>query len=257
MNDKKRLKVYPHLNFHKKCFFLVNLLVFTAVFSSYVHAKESLVLGLYEGHPFGWEDERGDYQGITLGHMQYLVDKVDPSIATDVFMGNTQRLVFGVLNGKVDLYIGGGDQRFLSGAVSLGHLMDVSVEVWRVKSETPALDDPLSGVVALREVFFNLAEARHHHIQRAPYSEYSLKMLKANRVDAVVANSMELCYYALRMGYSIDDFDRYTFMTIPVAAWTNKASVIMEDIQAWQQAVKDLERELPDNLADDYCRSYD
>lgn len=213
---------------------------------------ESYSLGLLDAQPFGWQDEQGNYQGVTYHNLMALIERVDPGAETSVMMATSYRLSKAMLADQVDVLISAWFQGLEDNAIKLGPIVEISVELWRVLGDqTP---DPYSGVLAINKYYSTLPELEGgDHIVGSIENKTAVRMLMAGRVDGIVSSAISLCEHAKLLGLSPADFQRHQVRTIPVYLWLNNNAKITRNKQKWQAAADWLTEETAKLDINSYC----
>lgn len=209
-------------------------------------------LGLYDSKPYGWLDEKGDYQGITLQHTLDVVNYVSPNASITVILGNTKRLTNGLSTGHIDLLISAWDPGLKEHAVKIGPILDVNIELWR--SARNIVEDPFTGNLAVHYKYdFLYDRLDNASVVTSVENNSALELIASGRIDGVVSTAVSLCYNARESGLDFDAFDRYPLRSIPVYLWINNQSELAKDLSQWELAVESLKNKIGNSLLASYC----
>lgn len=215
--------------------------------------KPPLMLGLYDQKPLGWYDDTSGYQGLAYDHLMYLANYAVPSADTEIYFGNTERLVYGLLVGEVDLLISAGNSELEQKTINLGHLSTMRIELWRLKDENnKPVKNPYQGTMAAHEYYRHLPQLKNSQFYSVKDHKHLIQLLKAGRVDGALATATELCFYASELNFKPSDFERFFVQPLEIFVYGRRSEMFLSNLQSWTAAVADL-KDQQVNLAELYC----
>lgn len=216
--------------------------------------SEVYSLGLLDVAPFGWKDEQGNIHGVTYQNLLDITHYAAPKANTTVILGNSNRLVHGLIGGHIDVLISVWFQSLEDEAIRFGPIIYVPIEVWRRAEDNSA--DPFSGRLAVSKYYEDIPELKNKTFTiLSNENRSSVRLLKAKRTDGIISDAVSLCQSAKDLEIPISEFRRYRINSIPIYLWLRKTPKITDSLARWDEAARWFLDTMKDQTTEELCIS--
>ena len=196
-----------------------------------------VIFGIDDFKPYGWYDENGEIQGLSVEIARDIIKDIDGQVSFDFYLAPPERYQRLLLTKQVDIIFTGEEPIIADNAIALGAISNPVLQLWSRKDNPVELDKTIGKTIASHQAYRRVNQALDFPVAYVQKEELLIPMLLNNRVDGVIGLERPLMSTATSMGHSKDEFFVYDLYYYPIYAWTYKNSAIAKNPEPWKKSI--------------------